>query len=148
MSWDMRIPALLSTRMVLLSNWKKDMWQFISFLDPDGRVGLHTRRNMHTSGSDPDQGLVDVLTASAIPIGQWVNIAFSFDRTKRTLYVYVNGKRSNESVVRSSVTDLTLHTSNATHFQFGLQADTFTGNGTMNADIRNLRFFKLFTSTQ
>ncbi|KAF9033795.1 concanavalin A-like lectin/glucanase domain-containing protein [Panaeolus papilionaceus] len=146
MSWDMRIPNWPTKRTMLLTNWKSGMWQFLTYYDPDGKVGCQLRRNMDTDGSNPEQGLVDVSTITALPLGVWRNITFTFDRTKRTLYVYVDGKKSNESVVRSSVTDLSLHTSNSTQFQFGFKADENNPNGVMNADIRNLRFFRLYTN--
>jgi hypothetical protein len=101
---------------------------------------------MVTNGSNPEQDLVVVTTSKPVPVGTWFDVAFSYDAPTRSYSVYIDQKKSASSVVRSSVTDLTLHTSNVKYVQFGNKADD-NSIGNLNADLRNLRFFKLHTST-
>jgi hypothetical protein len=146
-AFSLRLTAVSITPQVLLSNWSSGQWQFISTVDATGRLSSTLRRNMQTNGSNPEQDLVGVTTANPVPVGSWFDVAFSYDALSRTYSVYINQEKSASSVVRSSVTDLTLHTSNAKYFQFGNKADERPSIGRLNADLHNLRFFKLHTSS-
>lgn len=146
-AFSLRLTVASTTRQILLSNWTSGQWQYLTTVDAAGTLTSSLRRNMQTNGSDPEQGLVDVTTAKPVPIGTWFDVAFSYDVPTRTYSVYIDQQKSASSVVRSSVTDLTLHTSSVKYVQFGNKADDVPSTGNLNADLRNLRFFKLHTSS-
>ncbi len=146
-AFSLRLAAALTTRQILLANWTSGQWQYITMIDAAGTLSGALRRNMQTSGSNPEQGLVDVTTAKPVPVGAWFDVAFTYDAPTRTFSVYIDQQKSSSSVVRSSVTDLTLHTSNVKYVQFGNKADDNPSTGNLNADLRDLRFFKLHTSS-
>ena len=146
-SFSLRLAAASTARQILLSNWSSGQWQYITTVDANGTLTGVLRRNMYTSGSNPDQDLVSVSTARPVPVGAWFDVAFTYDAPTRTFSVYVDLEKSASSVVRSSVTDLTLHTSNVRYVQFGNKADDSPSTGNLNADLRDLRFFKLHTSS-
>jgi len=146
-AFSLRLAAASTTRQILLSNWTSGQWQFLTTVDATGTLTSSLRRNMDTNGSNPEQGLVDVTTAKPVPVGTWFDVAFSYDASTRTYAVYIDQQKSASSVVRSSLTDLTLHTSNVKYVQFGNKADDGASTGNLNADLRNLRFFKLHTSS-
>ncbi|KDR71434.1 hypothetical protein GALMADRAFT_213760 [Galerina marginata CBS 339.88] len=146
-AFSLRLPTVSTTRQILLSNWSAGQWQFITVVDAAGTLSGTLRRDMQTNGSNPDQDLVAVTTAKPVPVGSWFDVAFSYDAPTRTFAVYVDQQKSAFSVVRSSVTDLTLHTSTVKYVQFGNKADDGASVGNLNADLSDLRFFKLHTST-
>jgi hypothetical protein len=135
-----------SVKQTVLSNWSPDQWQYLIMVDAAGTLTSILRRNMVTNGSDPEQDLVVVTTANPVPVGTWFDVAFSYDAPTRTYSVYIDQQKSASSVVRPSVTDLTLHTSNVKYVQLGNRADPVQVGG-LNADLRNLRVFQLHTST-
>jgi len=145
-AFSLRLAAASTVRQILLSNWTSGQWQFLTVVDAAGTLSSTLRRNMETNGSNPEQDLVRVTTAKPVPVGTWFDVAFSYDAPTRTYSVYIDQQKSASSVVRSSVTNLTLHTSNVKYVQFGNKADD-NSIGNLNADLRNLRFFKLHTST-
>ncbi|KAF9033803.1 concanavalin A-like lectin/glucanase domain-containing protein [Panaeolus papilionaceus] len=147
LAFSLRLSQAFTTRQTLLGNWTSGNWQFITFAEANGKLSCSLRRNMQTNGSNPEQGLVDVETSAAVPVGSWIDVAFTYDATKRTLAVYIDGVKSNSSSIRASVTDTTLHTSTSSTFQLGLKADDQPNAGTLNADIRHVRAFKLYAST-
>lgn len=146
-AFSLRLAAASTTRQILLANWTSGQWQYITTVDAAGTLSGSLRRNMQTNGSNPEQGLVDVTTAKPVPVGTWFDVAFSYDAPTRAFSVYIDQQKSSSSVVRSSVTDLTLHTSNVKYVQFGNKADDNPSIGNLNADLRDLRFFKLHTSS-
>ncbi|KJA18996.1 hypothetical protein HYPSUDRAFT_908873 [Hypholoma sublateritium FD-334 SS-4] len=146
-AFSLRLAAASTTRQILLANWTSGKWQYITTVDAAGTLTSSLRRNMQTNGSNPDQGLVDVTTAKPVPVGTWFDVAFSYDSPTRTYSVYIDQQKSASSIVRSSVTDLTLHSSDVKYVQFGNKADDNPSIGNLNADLRDLRFFKLHTSS-
>ena len=146
-TFSLRLAAASTTRQILLSNWSSGQWQFITTVDATGTLTSDLRRNMQTNGSNPEQDLIAVTTAKPVPVGTWFDVAFSYDAPTRSYSVYINQEKSATSVVRSSVTDLTLHTSDVKYVQFGNKADDNPSTGNLNADLRDLRFFKLHAST-
>ncbi|KAF8155582.1 hypothetical protein B0H34DRAFT_675754 [Crassisporium funariophilum] len=146
-AFSLRLATASTARQILLSNWSSGQWQFITAVDAAGTLSGTLRRDMDTNGSNPDQDLVAVTTASKVPVGSWFDVAFSYDAPTRTFAVYIDQVKSAASVVRSSVTVLTLHTSTVPYVQFGNKADDGPSAGNLNADLRDLRFFKLHTST-
>jgi Concanavalin A-like lectin/glucanases superfamily len=145
-AFSLRLAAASTARQILLSNWSSGQWQYLNVVDAAGTLSSTLRRNMETNGSNPEQDLVSVTTAKPVPVGTWFDVAFSYDTPTRTYSVHIDQQKSASSVVRSSVTDLTLHTSNVQYVQFGNKADD-NSIGNLNADLRDLRFFKLHTST-
>jgi hypothetical protein len=146
-AFSLRLTAASTTRQILLSNWTSGQWQYLTTVDAAGMLTSSLRRNMQTNGSNPEQGLVDVTTAKPVPVGTWFDVAFTYDVPTRTYSVYIDQQKSASSVVRTSVTDLTLHPSIVKYVQFGNKADDGASVGNLNADLRDLRFFKLHTST-
>jgi hypothetical protein len=139
-AFSLRLPTASTTRQILLSDWTAPQWQFITTIDAAGTLSSTLRRNIQTAGSDPEQDLVSVTTAKPVPVGAWFDVALAFDVPTRTYTVYIDQRKSAASVVRSSVSDLTLHASTTKYYQFGNKADD--GNfGELNADLRNLRLF-------
>ncbi|KAF9033840.1 concanavalin A-like lectin/glucanase domain-containing protein [Panaeolus papilionaceus] len=134
--------APTAVRDTLIGNWLANNWQFTISVESNLTLSCLLRRNIE--GTERD--LVQVLTASPVTVGSWVDVAFTYDATKRTLAVYLNGVKSNSATIRSSVTDTVLHTSPSTTFQIGMKADDTPNTGTLNADLRDVRFFKLYAS--
>src|ERR1700722_19186267 len=139
-AFSLRLPSASTGTQYLLCDWSSGQWQFMNSIGPYGTLSSTLRRNMQTDGSNPEQDLVTVTTAKPVPVGAWFDVALAYDVPSRTYTVYIDQLKSAASVVRSSVTDLTLHTSSTKYYQFGNKADS--GNaGQLNADLRNLRLF-------
>jgi hypothetical protein len=144
MAWEMRLPtAAKGKKQILYADWSRSHWQFISQINPDGKLSITLRRDIPTTGSTPGQDLVRATTESSVPFGAWFDVAISWDRTgnNRKVTIYIDQVKAGEAVVREEVKDLNLKDSKTKHYQFGRKNDEASPLGTLDADIRSLRVF-------
>lgn len=138
-AFNMRVPTSMTAgKSYLYADWSPGQWQFLSQIDAAHTISVQLRRNIETNGANPEQDLVAVTSSIPVPLGEWFDVAWAFDRPARTLTLYFNQQSVGSATVRCSVLDLSLKTSNSTYYQFGRKGDEATH---LDADLRHLRVY-------
>lgn len=127
------------SRQWLLTNWQDQNWQYWIFVDPDGTMSCGLRAN--TKPTDPAKDLV--IVQAKVPFGKFFDAVFVYDTTRRTFSIFINGVLGGTASVDPSFSDLTLHTSSQQFIQFGNKGDDSPVTGVLDADLSQLRFYKL-----
>lgn len=81
----------VNRNVTLAADWSYP-WSWRLFLSAN-EIGISLRRNINSGGSDPLQGLVDVVAPeSSLKNNQWHHIGFSWSRNDRTLSLFIDGE--------------------------------------------------------
>jgi hypothetical protein len=83
-------------RSVVFSNWGKGSWQLFFAIAAGGAPTIDLRKDMPTSGSDPEQDLCGLVGNAVVSAGAWAHVAVTFtwgaDRHTPTCKLYLDGR--------------------------------------------------------